>query len=358
MAREHLEVEIRIVGLVGAVLQHDQPRIADRELLADHRPVPRAQAAEPAADHAEAVDDHPGRRALERHAEQVEPPPAAMLEGQPVRPLRHRHDQARRVRRLDRGGRRGRCLPRPVVDAEAQHAVVRRGLVQDLELADGAADRAVGAGLDPQLRALAIAVDADAADAERLLGAARAPDRGPPRPARAVADPALVVVTGAGLARGDQAAARVPEPRGERDAQPPRHRVPGGVRVPEHHHHGAPGGRAGLARAQPGEQVIERAHRRVEGSGGLRYAHVRTGRDRATRAGGVERASRPRTGRALAIAAAAAPEQRQRRRRDRERASAPHGAGTPPSAPRTRHRRTCSRPCARGAGSRSRRSRA
>src|SRR6185436_3223504 len=120
-------------------------------------------------------------------------------------------------------------LPRPLVDPIAQQAAIRRRLVEDLELRDGGAGLALGAGLDPQLRALLVAVDPQPREPERL-GILVAADRGLPRARRAVADGALVVVARRRLARRDEPAAGVAEPALQHDPQPRGHRVAGGVR--------------------------------------------------------------------------------------------------------------------------------
>src|SRR4051794_26816999 len=98
------------------------------------------------------------------------------------------------MRWLDRRGLGRELLPRVVVDAVAHDAVIGRRVVQDLELRDALAGGAIGARLDPQLRALAAARDANAVDPERFLIAARAADRGLPVAGAPVAHVALIVV--------------------------------------------------------------------------------------------------------------------------------------------------------------------
>ncbi len=158
----------------------------------------------------------------------------------------------------------GELAPRAVVDAVAQDAAVGRGVVEDLELADAGAGRAVGARLDPQPRALAAARDADADDAERLHVTARAADGRLPVTLAAVVHAALVVVTGRRATGGDQAAAGVAEALLPGHAQPLGHRVAGRVRVAEKQHERAAVRIAALGGGEARVEPVERAGRRVE----------------------------------------------------------------------------------------------
>src|SRR5262249_39912050 len=160
-----------------------QPRVARRELLSDNRPIPRAEAAEPPSDDTERIDDHARSHALERDAKQIDHTSAGMLEHQLVWAVFDGYHLAPRMRWLDRRRLRRELLPRSVVDAIAQRAVIRCGEVKHFELRRAGAGGAIAAGLAPQLRALALARNAQPSDAERLAVAAMTPDRHLPRAA-------------------------------------------------------------------------------------------------------------------------------------------------------------------------------
>src|SRR3569623_3290375 len=177
-------------------------------------------------------------------------------------PIGDRDHLARRMRRRDRRGLGRELLPRLLVDAVAQDAVLGRRVVQDLELADALTHGALRAGLAPQVRALALAGDSPPVAPDRLAIAARAADHRVPVALLAVAHVALVVVPGRHLARTDEAAACIAEPRLPGLAQPGRHRVTRGVRVAEEFHRDAAADITAIRDREPGEQRVERARRR------------------------------------------------------------------------------------------------
>ena len=265
----------------------------------------------------------PGRVPLHHDAEQIEHAAAAVLERQLVR-------RRRRPARPRAPGAAARSaavfvadlLPRAVVDAIAQHAVIGRRVVEDLELRRRSCPAGQSrAGLDPQLRALAACPNTRMpGDAERLAVAARAADRGASsRRSRRSGRRAGSSGASARWPARDEPAPGVAEPLLQRHAQPRRHRVAGGVRVAEEQH--AARGRSDRPRLaparEPGVQRVERAGRRVEDSRGSARAAVAGIASRRVAGATVHRRARS----ARPAAAARGPAARARRRSRRSRAT-------------------------------------